>query len=238
MSASTTESTTLMNKEIRIVWNLAGSLLFALAAILGVSFLGAGAFAAPADPVLLISTRWFFGGFVAVCVFVGAICLLAESDWLKTMLAFWLAGNMALYYLGCHWVGHLATFDVYLLPIESAFKLSPGWGRWLLMTSWLGLVVAGLVTYFWTRLRRRLGLADYIKMFCPACGGHVKFAAHDAGQKIPCPHCRKEIKLHQPGNLKMSCFFCSGHIEFPSHAIGEKMPCPHCNMDITLKEPA
>jgi DNA-directed RNA polymerase subunit RPC12/RpoP len=73
---------------------------------------------------------------------------------------------------------------------------------------------------------------------CPACGGHIEFAAQNLGQEIPCPHCQKTITLHKPDLLKMACFFCHGHIEFPTHAIGTKMACPHCKMNITLKAPA
>ena len=86
--------------------------------------------------------------------------------------------------------------------------------------------------------RGRARAAETQKLFCPACGGHIKFAIQNLGQKIPCPHCQKTITLRKPENLKMSCFFCQGHIEFPSHVIGEKISCPHCKMEITLKEPA
>ncbi len=81
-------------------------------------------------------------------------------------------------------------------------------------------------------------LIGTVKMSCPACGVHIKFARQNIGQKISCPHCQVNISLRQSENLKISCFFCQGHIEFPSYAIGKKMPCPHCNMDITLKEPS
>ena len=84
--------------------------------------------------------------------------------------------------------------------------------------------------------RERDATAGLLKMFCPSCGGHVKFAAQNAGQQIPCPHCRRAMILRRPENLKMSCFFCKGHIEFPAHALGQKLKCPHCKMDITLKE--
>ena len=61
-----------------------------------------------------------------------------------------------------------------------------------------------------------------LKMSCSSCGGHIKFAVQNLGQRIACPHCQTAITLRQPENLKMSCFFCKGHIEFPSHALGQK----------------
>jgi hypothetical protein len=104
------------------------------------------------------------------------------------------------------------------------------------MAGWLPFVFVGIsytvVIDSWLGSRRE----NFAKMSCPACGGHIRFAAQNAGQAIPCPHCRKTITLRQPDNLKMSCFFCQGHIEFPPHALGQKIPCPHCKMDITLKE--
>jgi DNA-directed RNA polymerase subunit RPC12/RpoP len=76
------------------------------------------------------------------------------------------------------------------------------------------------------------------KMFCPSCGGKIKFASQDLGRKIPCPLCKTTLTLRAPENLKMACSFCKDHIEFPAHALGQKIPCPHCNMTVILKEPA
>ena len=81
--------------------------------------------------------------------------------------------------------------------------------------------------------------AGLMKMVCPACGGHVKFPAQNAGQQIPCPHCQAAITLRQVDeNLKMACVLCGGHVEFPVHAVGQKILCPHCAKTITLLKPA
>ncbi|HEX5397561.1 MAG TPA: hypothetical protein VFY06_00745 [Verrucomicrobiae bacterium] len=86
---------------------------------------------------------------------------------------------------------------------------------------------------------RRDAKTGLMKMFCPACGGHVKFPAQNVGQQIACPHCRAAITLRPPDeNLKMTCVLCGGHVEFPSHAIGQKIPCPHCAKMITLLKPS
>ena len=82
---------------------------------------------------------------------------------------------------------------------------------------------------------RRDATAGLMKMFCPACGGHVRFAAQNIGQQIPCPHCRVPITLRQADkNLKMTCVLCGGHVEFPPHPVGQKIQCPHCAKTITL----
>ena len=45
---------------------------------------------------------------------------------------------------------------------------------------------------------RRDAAAGLMKMSCPACGGHVKFAAQNIGQQISCPHCQAAITLSKP----------------------------------------
>lgn len=81
--------------------------------------------------------------------------------------------------------------------------------------------------------------AEFLKMPCPSCGGHVKFSVQNLGRKIACPHCRKEMTLRKPEeNLKMACVLCGGHVEFPPHAVGQKILCPHYAKTITLLKPA
>jgi len=87
--------------------------------------------------------------------------------------------------------------------------------------------------------RQHDAAAGLMKMVCPACGGHVQFAALNAGQRIPCPQCQAPITLRQPdASLKMTCVLCGGRIEFPPHAVGQKIECPHCAKTITLLKPA
>jgi len=45
---------------------------------------------------------------------------------------------------------------------------------------------------------RRDAIEGLMKMVCPACGGHVKFAVQNIGQQIPCPHCQASIILRKP----------------------------------------
>ena len=117
----------------------------------------------------------------------------------------------------------LAIIPYYLLL---GAYLSLGW-LWLRQVKWERK----------PRVKVQTGRDGFWKMSCPGCGGHVKFALPNEGQKIPCPHCKKLLTLRREENLKMSCFFCQGHIAFPAYALGTKTHCPHCNKDITLKEP-
>lgn len=131
--------------------------------------------------------------------------------------------------------------------LSDPFHLAHGWpGKVVSIISFYLLVGAYLALgWLWLRQTKRerttrvavqTGRDGFWKMSCPACGGHVKFALQNAGQKIPCPHCEKTLTLRREENLKMSCFFCAGHIEFPGHALGQKISCPHCLKDITLKD--
>ena len=118
----------------------------------------------------------------------------------------------------------LAIIPYYLLL---GAYLSLGW-LWLRQVKWERK----------PRVKVQTGRDGFWKMSCPGCGGHVKFALQNEGQKIPCPHCEKVLTLRRAESLKMNCFFCAGHLEFPAHALGQKISCPHCRQDITLKEPA
>ena len=239
MNTSPTENPGSNIASIQWVMNVAGALLLGTALAAGIGYF-ADAYSTPAlDPVLQWPARWVFSVFLTLCALSALVCLLMESIKLKAGLLFWLTCNVAIYYLGCRWtLGSTDKISGWLTPLESAFHLPVVYIFWLVVALWLYLLLAILFTLLWPWLHRRLGLAEYLKMSCPTCGGHVKFSTSNLGRKIPCPHCETIIKLCRPDNLKMSCFFCAGHIEFPSHAIGEKMPCPHCKMDITLKEPA
>jgi DNA-directed RNA polymerase subunit RPC12/RpoP len=176
---------------------------------------------------------------VGICELVVAlICLFGRSLKLQLIWLFWLLANYFTYRIILHFsgihpqgtcIGSLND-PLHLHEGNSAvfFGLLP---YYLLFISLLALC------WFW-RESRIAKSANQLKMSCPTCGGHVKFAAENVGTQIPCPHCSKSLKLRRDENLKISCFFCQGHIEFPSHALGTKIPCPHCKMDITLKESA
>jgi hypothetical protein len=40
--------------------------------------------------------------------------------------------------------------------------------------------------------------ADYLKISCPSCCGHIEFPTHALGQSVLCPHCKMEITLKEP----------------------------------------
>jgi predicted RNA-binding Zn-ribbon protein involved in translation (DUF1610 family) len=197
---------------------------------------GASALSLP-EPVLGIPLRYsvlLVAGF-ELCV--AMICLLGRQTGLQLGWLAWLATNYVVYRIGLLTMGlhcqgtcigsltdplHLARGTIGIMVGYLPF--------YLLLGSY-----AALGWLWWAG--RRAKAAKFLKMSCPACGVHIRFDERNLGQKIPCPHCQKNITLRKPDLLKIACFFCKEHIEFPSHAIGEKMPCPHCKMDITLKEP-
>jgi hypothetical protein len=187
------------------------------------------------EPVLGISLRYAVLAVGVLELVVGLICLFGKQVGLQLGWLLWLSVDFvvyrgALYFMHSHpqttCIG-TPTDPLHLSYglLGSVTALAP---YYLFLGSFTGVI------WLWSLGRK----STYLKMSCPACGVHVKFAAKRLGEKAPCPHCRAAITLRRPENLKMSCFFCQGHIEFPAHALGEKLKCPHCHQDITLQEPA
>jgi predicted RNA-binding Zn-ribbon protein involved in translation (DUF1610 family) len=226
-----------MNWKKLFIYSAGGTLL-AAALIRFLIVFGNDPMLALPEPMLGIPLRLTLLIAGAFELLVALICLFGRQasyqiNWLTWLVTNYFVYRIGLLIMGMHHQGtciggltdplHLANgvtgFILGLLPFYLLLGSCVGLG-WI----WLGEV------WVWKT-------ADNLKMSCPACGVHIKFAAQNLGQKIPCPQCQKNITLRKPDLLKMACFFCREHIEFPSHAIGEKMPCPHCKMDITLKEP-
>jgi hypothetical protein len=145
----------------------------------------------------------------------------------------WLIINLVVYRIGLWTTGWYHPYPL-LGNLMEGLNVSALIADGIVAVTSAYLFTGGIVM-FWLELNLAR-TAKFQKMSCPSCGGHIKFAIQNLGQKIPCPHCHKETTLRKPDLLKMSCFFCKEHIEFPVHAIGQKIACPHCKMDITLKE--
>ncbi len=206
------------------------------------------------EPMLGIPLRYTVLAVVAFELVVALICLFGRRVGLQIGWLAWLGTNYIVFWIGlltmhihpqATCIGSLTDpLRIYHGMIGYAFASIPFWlalGSYAAAASfWLS---AGART---ARLAeaRQLAVqhdvtAGLMKMFCPACGGHVKFAAQNNGQQIPCPHCRVPFTLRKPDdNLKMTCVLCGGHVEFPPHAVGQKIECPHCAKTITLLKPA
>lgn len=215
---------------ISFVAYLSGSCLFftGLAEIIG-----AASFSQlldTSDPILGISFRHIMLAAGMGQLVVASILLFTKNYKLGFGLTAWFALNYLVFRAGLWNFGWHHTFGF----TTSALGFSPPVADAIISILTLFPVLA-IVCVYW-RQRRIVMAASFHKMFCPACGGHVKFAVQNLGAQIPCPHCAQPMMLRREENLKMSCFFCQGHIAFPAHALGTKMPCPHCHQDITLKE--
>lgn len=194
------------------------------------------------DPVLGFSLRYavlLVGGFEFL---VALICLFGRQVYFQIGWLAWLMTNFLVFQTGCYWM-RCHPQATCIGSLTDPLQLARGGMGGLAIGVLVYLVVGSYTALIWLWIngaadRAASQSANSIKMACPACGSHIKFAAQNLGRKIPCPHCHTIISLRKPDRLKMACFFCQEHIEFPAHAIGEKLPCPHCNMDITLKEAA
>jgi hypothetical protein len=184
------------------------------------------------DPIFRLSVRHLMLTFGSANICVASLCLFTGKRSLSLGLVAWISTNFMVYRIGLWSIGWrhacgfmIAPLGLSLITTDIIFSLSSA------------CLLVGSLAMFWLDHQARCAV-EHLKMSCPACGIHIKFARQNLGQKIPCPHCQTSITLRKPDLLKMACFFCKEHIEFPPHAIGEKMPCPHCKMDITLREPA
>jgi DNA-directed RNA polymerase subunit RPC12/RpoP len=206
------------------------------------------------DPLLGIPLRFAVVAVGAFELVVALICLFGRRVGLQIGWLAWLGTNYIVFWIGLLTM-HIHPQATCIGSLTDLLLIHHGTTGYALQFLPFGLVLgsyaAAISILFSTEARtarlagaRQLAVqhdvtAGLMKTFCPACGGHVKFAAQNIGQQIPCPHCQAAIMLRQPDdNLKMTCILCGGHVEFPPHAIGQKIPCPHCAKTITLLKPA
>jgi len=212
--------------------HFAGGLLFfiGVAEILGA--LNQSQVLGLADPIFGISFRHLMLMTGIVQLAIALVLLFTNWRILGLGLAAWISANFLAFRIGLWSMGwhHSSGFMVHPLGLSMTatdviFSLSSVF------------LLVGSVAILWHE-RWTAQAANFLKMPCPSCGGHIRFAIQNLGQIISCPHCQKETTLRKLDLLKMTCFFCKEHIEFPVHALGQKISCPHCNRGITLMEPA
>lgn len=239
-------------KLIKLFIYSAGGILLAAALIRFVIAAGNAQALALSEPMLGVPLRYAVLIVGGIELTVALICLFGKRAGLQIGLLVWLATNFIVFQIGLLWM-HCHPQATGIGSLTDPLHLSRGiTGTTIrLLPFYLLLGSCAAALWYWfskesqaalrmiaqQRETSRDAAAGLLKMTCPACGIHIKFASQNLGQKILCPHCKQETTLRKSENLKMSCFFCRGHIEFPAHAIGEKISCPHCKMDITLKEP-
>jgi DNA-directed RNA polymerase subunit RPC12/RpoP len=241
-------------KWIRIFILTAGVIL--LAAALTRFFIATGSTQALAlpDPLLGFPLRYTVLAAGAFELVVALICLFGKHVGLQIGWLAWLGTNYIVVWFGLlamHIHPQATCIGIFTDPLRIHHGIAGYVFEFLPFGLALGSYAAVASLWFSTggrmarsaearqRAARRDEAAGLMKMLCPACGGHVKFAAQNIGQQISCPHCQTAITLRQPDeNLKMTCVLCGGHVEFPPHAIGQKIPCPHCAKTITLLKPA
>jgi DNA-directed RNA polymerase subunit RPC12/RpoP len=205
------------------------------------------------EPMLGIPLRSAVLAVGAFELVVALICLFGRRVGLQLGWLAWLGTNYVIFWIGLLAM-HIHPHATCIGGLTDPLWVCRGTTGYILECLPFGLALgsyAAAVSFWFSGDARKMRLdgvrrlagqrdaaAGLMKMFCPACGGHVKFATQNIGQQIPCPHCQAAIILRQPDeNLKMTCVLCGGHVEFPAHAIGQKIPCPHCAKSITLLRP-
>jgi hypothetical protein len=184
------------------------------------------------DPILGISFAHSTVAAILSELILASLCLFSKRSTVTLILVVWLTLNFFVYQIGLWIIGwhHPLPSSLYLIK---SFGFPPVVSDLLrfMVASYI-LICGGIVLIAdWNDSPLRLKIA------CPSCGGHIRFASANLGQHATCPHCQKAFILRMPDDLiKTSCFFCREHIEFPAHALGRKIMCPHCKMEITLKD--
>lgn len=188
------------------------------------------------DPIFGISVKSVLLAGIALQLIAAMLCLFTKrTSPALALIPTWLAISFFVYRIGLWMSGwHHPVFTLFYL--SNGLNFSPRTADAISVGATFFLFAGALVT-LWSLQRSRIA-AGFLKAFCPACGGHVKFPLGNLGQQIPCPHCKAAMVLQSPGEtLKMSCVLCGGHVEFPAYAVGQKIPCPHCAKTITLLKP-
>jgi predicted RNA-binding Zn-ribbon protein involved in translation (DUF1610 family) len=190
------------------------------------------------EPVIGIPLRYAVLLVGTIELLVALICLFGKQVGLQLGWLAWLATNYVVYRIGLFTM-HCHAQATCIGSLADPLHLSRGMTGFIMAFLPVYLLLGSYAAVIWLWLKHGMGrTVELVKMSCPSCGVHIKFAGQYVGRKLHCPQCQTVITLRKPDLLKMACFFCKEHIEFPAHAIGEKIPCPHCKMDITLKEPA
>jgi len=206
------------------------------------------------DPMLGIPLRYAVLAVGALELVVALICLFGKRVGLQIGWLAWLSTNYVVFWIGLVWQ-HCPPQGACIGSLTDPLRIYHGTTGYIFefLPFCLALGSYAAAVSFWLSadartarlaaarqlVAQRDATAGLLKMFCPACGGHVKFAAQNVGQQIPCPHCKINITLRKPDEkLKMTCVLCGGHVEFPVHAVGQKISCPHCAKTITLLNPA
>lgn len=223
------------SKAGRFFISSVAALLGALAAALVLGNMAEARLVQPREPLMGMEVSSLYWMLASGAMAVALACIYIRQSGFKLALILWFAATVVIYRIGLTWQGIQGTCG-YLGSLAHTFNVSTGVANVLLsvLFSYLLAGSAGLLLWSWLARPEAAGF----RTACVHCGGHIAFSPANVGQKISCPHCRRETTLQKPGMLKMSCYFCKKHIEFPAYAIGVKIQCPHCKMDITLKEPA
>jgi len=187
------------------------------------------------DPVFAMQFRHLVVLVGLAEMVVACLCLFTSKRTLSLGLLTWLVATLAAYRIGIWTMGWHHPY-AWVAGWINGLDISPRAADLIIGVTSAYLLI-GSIAMLWLE-RRMVQSAKFLKMSCPSCGVHIKFAIQNLGQKISCPHCQKETILRKPENLKMSCVLCGGHIEFPPHSIGQKIQCPHCAKSITLLKPA
>lgn len=192
-------------KLIRFFHYSTAGLLLAVAVALFIGSRVDAPIVLPHDPVFAMSTHnlfWILGG---ICLGAALIALCGEPTLLRALVIVCLVTVLAGYRLvflmhgGRMLGGYLGSFsDAFGVTATTAGMMAEVTLAWLVLGSYL------MLPALWWQKRRDaadtgiIPKPEYLKMSCYFCEEHIEFPAHALGEKISCPHCKKDITLKEP----------------------------------------
>ncbi len=147
------------------------------------------------DPLFGISFRCLILLAGLVELIVAFLCLFTNKETLSLGLIAWLAANFTVYRVGLWTMGWHHPY-AWLAGLMGGLDISPLMADAVMTVTLAYLLIGGIAMLLIKRPTAQA--AEFLKMSCVSCEGHIAFPAHAVGQKIPCPHCAKTITLSNP----------------------------------------
>jgi hypothetical protein len=193
----------------------AGTILLAAALARFLIAAGNASFLSLPDPALGIPLRYGVLTVGGIELVIALICLFGRSVSFQSAWLAWLATNFIIFQAGLFWM-HCHPQATCIGSLTDPLHLSRGTTGMILAAVPIYLAVGGYVALLqlWfvkggnalqsiaaERSEDRStqsAHAEFLKISCPFCSGHIAFPMYGLGQTIACPHCAKGITLQMP----------------------------------------
>src|SRR4051812_45153918 len=152
---------------------------------------GSASFLTLPDPALGVPLRYSVLIVGAIELTVALICFFGKGIHLKAGWLAWCATNYIVFQAGLFWM-HCHSQATCIGSLTDPLHVSRGWigiiTAFLPLYLAIGSYIAVVQLWLMSKAARSCEVIELIKMSCPTCDGHIKFAVQNLGEKISCPH--------------------------------------------------